>query len=160
MVHYSLAPLVAALRISMIACAGFANAAGLVTALTLGADGVLMGTRFMATQECPAHLGFKQWLAESAETDTIVTQRSIRTPSRNLKNGSVLEVRDMEGRGTTIEEMLPITSGPNSTKVYFEGDLEAGLVECGQVVGIINDIPTVIEIIDGIVSGARETIER
>ncbi len=124
------------------------------------ADGVLMGTRFMATQECPAHPKFKQWLVASTETDTLVTQRSIRAPSRNLKNGAALKVRDMEGRGATLEELLTVTSGQNSAKVYFEGDLEAGLAECGQVVGIINDIPTVKEVIDGIVSGAREIIEK
>ncbi len=151
---------VAALKIPVIAGGGFADAAGLVTALALGADGVLMGTRFMATQECPAHPKFKQWLVESTETDTLVTQRSIRAPSRNLKNAAALKVQEMEGRGATLEELLTVTSGQNSNKVYFEGDLEAGLAECGQVVGIINDVPTVKEVIDGIVSGAREIIEK
>lgn len=151
---------VASVKIPVIAGGGFADAAGLVTALALGADGVMMGTRFMATQECPAHPRFKQWLVDSSETDTLVTQRSIRAPSRNLRNGPALRVRDMEGQGTTLEELLPITSGQNSAKVYFDGDLEAGLVECGQVVGIIHDVPTVKEVIDGIVAGARDIIEK
>jgi NAD(P)H-dependent flavin oxidoreductase YrpB (nitropropane dioxygenase family) len=151
---------VAAVKIPVIAGGGFADAGGFVSALALGADGVLMGTRFMATRECPAHSKYKEWLLNSGETDTLITQRSIRAPSRNLRNGPALKVQEMESRGATLEELLTVTSGQNSSRVYFDGELEAGLVECGQVVGLIHDIPTVKEVIDGIITGAREIIEK
>ena len=151
---------VAAVKIPVIAGGGFADAGGFVAALALGADGVLMGTRFMATRECPAHPKYKEWLLNSRETDTLITQRSIRAPSRNLRNGPALKVQEMESRGATLEELLTVTSGQNSTRAYFDGELEAGLVECGQVVGLIHDIPTVKEVIDGIITGAREIIEK
>jgi NAD(P)H-dependent flavin oxidoreductase YrpB (nitropropane dioxygenase family) len=148
------------IRIPVIAGGGFADAAGFVAALALGADGVLMGTRFMATRECPAHPKFKEWLVKATETDVIVTQRSIRAPARNLRNGPAEKVLEMESKGATLEELLKYTSGQNSQKVYFEGDLEAGLAECGQVVGLIHDVPTVKEVIDGIVLGAEEIIKK
>ena len=151
---------VAAVKIPVIAGGGFADAGGFVSALALGADGVLMGTRFMATRECPAHPKYKEWLLNSRKTDTLITQRSIRAPSRNLRNGPALKVQEMESRGATLEELLTVTSGQNSTRAYFDGELEAGLVECGQVVGLIHDIPTVKEVIDGIITGAREIIEK
>ncbi|MBL7165200.1 MAG: nitronate monooxygenase [Dehalococcoidales bacterium] len=151
---------VAAVKIPVIAGGGFADAGGFVSALALGADGVLMGTRFMATRECPAHPKYKEWLLNSRETDTLITQRSIRAPSRNLRNGPALKVQEMESRGATLEELLTVTSGQNSTRAYFDGELEAGLVECGQVVGLIHDIPTVKEVIDGIITGACEIIEK
>jgi NAD(P)H-dependent flavin oxidoreductase YrpB (nitropropane dioxygenase family) len=148
------------IKIPVIAGGGFADAAGFVAALALGADGVLMGTRFMATKECPAHPKFKEWLVKASETDVIVTQRSIRAPSRNLKNGPAEKVLELESKGATLEELLKLTSGQNSLKVYFEGDLEAGLAECGQVVGLIHNIPTVKEVIDGIIQGAEEIIKK
>lgn len=148
------------IKIPVIAGGGFADAAGFVAALALGADGVLMGTRFMATKECPAHPKFKEWLVKASETDVIVTQRSIRAPSRNLRNGPAEKVLELENKGATLEELLKYTSGQNSLKVYFEGDLEAGLAECGQVVGLIHDIPTVKELLDRIIQGAKEIIKK
>jgi len=150
---------VEAVNIPVLAGGGIADAAGFVAALALGADGILMGTRFMATKECPAHPKYKEWLINANETDTLITQRSIRVPARNLKNQRALEVLEMEKKGATLEELLTITAGGNASKVYFEGDLEAGLAECGQVVGLIHDIPTVKEVIDGIISGAEKIIK-
>ncbi len=149
-----------AVKIPVVAGGGFADAQGFVAALAMGADGILMGTRFMATKECPAHPRFKEWLVRAKETDTLITQRSIRAPARNLRNEQALKVLEMESRGATLEELLTITSGENENRLYFEGDLEAGLAECGQVVGIINDIPTVKEVIDGIIEGAEEIINK
>lgn len=147
------------LKIPVIAGGGFADAQGFVAALALGADGVLMGTRFMATKECPAHPKFKEWLVNAKETDTLVTGRPIGNPARRLRNQLALKVSEMERKGATLEELLPFISGQNSRRVYFEGDLEAGLALGGQVVGIIHDIPSVKEVIDGIINGAQEIIK-
>ena len=149
-----------AVKIPVIAGGGFADAEGFVAALALGADGILMGTRFMATQECPAHPKFKEWLVSAKETDTFITQRSIRAPSRNLRNEPAVKVLEMEGQGATLEDLLAITRGENSQRVYFEGELDTGLAECGQVVGLVHDIPTVKEVIDGIIQGAEEIIKK
>jgi NADH:quinone reductase (non-electrogenic) len=148
------------LKIPVVTGGGFADAAGFVTALALGADGLLMGTRFMATKECPAHPKFKEWLLRSKEDDTIITQRSTKLPARSLKNGPSLKVLEMEQRGATLQELMPIISGENTRRVYFDGELEAGMAECGQIVGLINDIPTVKELIDGIIQGAEEIIKK
>jgi len=150
----------AQVKIPLVAGGGIADAAGFVAALALGADGILMGTRFMATQECPAHPKFKEWLLRATETDVVVTQRSIRAPSHDLLNGPVRKVLELEKRGATLQELLAVTGGQNAQKVYFEGDTEAGIAECGQVVGLIHDIPTVKEVIDGIVGGAEEIIKK
>jgi len=150
---------VEAVKIPVVAGGGFADAQGFVAALALGADGVLMGTRFMATKECPAHPRFKEWLIKARETDTLITQRSIRAPARNLRNEPAIKVREMENKGATLEELLAVIRGENAQRLYFEGDLDAGLAECGQVVGIIHDIPTVKEVIDGIIGGAEEIIK-
>lgn len=151
---------VEAVKIPIIAGGGFADAQGLVAALALGADGVLMGTRFMATKECPAHPRFKEWLISAKETDTLITQRSIRAPARTLRNELALTVLEMESKGATLEELLTLTRGQNERRLYFEGDLNAGLAECGQVVGLIHDIPTVKEVVDGIIQGAEEIIKK
>ena len=151
---------VEAVKIPVVAGGGFADAQGFVAALALGADGILMGTRFMATKECPAHPNFKEWLIRAKETDTFITQRSIRAPARNLRNEPALKVLEMENRGATLEELLTVTRGENAQRLYFEGDLEAGMAECGQVVGLINDIPTVKEVIGEIIEGAEEIIKK
>jgi nitronate monooxygenase len=149
----------AQVKIPLIAGGGIADAGGFVAALALGAEGVLMGTRFMATQECPVHPKFKEWLLRATETDVVVTQRSIRAPSRDLLNGPARKVLEMERKGATLQELLAVTGGQHAQKVYFEGDIEAGLAECGQVVGLIHDILTVKEVVDRLISGAEEIIK-
>jgi NADH:quinone reductase (non-electrogenic) len=148
------------LKIPVVAGGGFADAEGFVAALALGAEGVLMGTRFMATQECPAHPRFKDWLLRATERDILVTQRSIRMPSRALRNSAAMKVLELENKGATVEELIMYTCGVKSQKVYFDGDLEAGIAECGEVVGIIHDIPTCKELIDGIINGAEDIINK
>jgi len=143
-------------KIPIIAGGGIGDAAGFLAALALGADAVMMGTRFIATKECTAHLKFKEWLVRATENDVIVTQRSIKAPARSLINGPALKVRELESKGATLEELLKVTSGKLAECVYFDGDLEAGMAECGQVVGLIHDIPTCKELIDRIIKGAQD----
>ena len=148
-----------AVKIPVIAGGGFADAHGFVAALALGADGLLMGTRFIMTKESPAHPRFKEWLVRSKETDTFITQRSIGSMARTLRSELSLRVLEMERQGATLEELLTITSGENQRRAYIEGDIEGGLADAGQVVGLINDIPSVKEVIDGIIQGAEEIIK-
>ena len=146
---------VSALSVPVLAGGGIGDARGFVAALALGAEGVIMGTRFMATRECPAHPNFKEWLVAAKETDTVLVERSIRMTHRGLRNKVSDQVQEMEARGAPFEEFLPLIGGESKKELFLEGKLDAGIALAGQVVGIINDIPTVKELIEGIVSEAK-----
>jgi nitronate monooxygenase len=143
----------------IVAAGGFADGRGLVVALALGAEAVLMGTRFMATQECRGHPGWKEYLVKAAETDTLYLMKSINNPSRLAKNPLAEKVLEMEKRGATLEEMMPVISrqGP---AVVDTGKIDEGLVSLGQSVGLVHDVPTVKELVDRIVEEAQETRDR
>lgn len=149
-----------ALSVPVIGGGGVADARGFLAVLALGADGVIMGTRFMATKEAPPHDNYKQWLVTSNETDTMLVMRSIRNTSRVLKNPVAEQFLALEAKGATIEELGELMGGGRSEKVIKGGDLEAGMGMGGQCIGLIHDVPTAKEVIDGIIEGARETLER
>ena len=149
-----------AVDIPVIASGGFGDGRGLVAALALGADGVNMGTRFMATQECPIHPKVKEWLVRSTERDTMLVMRSLRNTERVLRNATAEKVVEMEKRNATLEEMASLLSGKRGLELYETGDLDRGLVACGQVVGLIRDIPTVKEVVDRIIKEAEDVISR
>ncbi len=148
------------LKIPVIAGGGFADGRGLVAALALGAEGVVMGTRFMASQECPLHPRIKELLLQTGETDTMMVERSIKNAARVIKTDFAQKVLAMEERGATLEELFPMLDGQRVKRVYESGDTNDSLIYCGQAVGLIGDIPTVKEIIDGIISEARLSMER
>lgn len=143
------------LKVPVIAGGGIVDGRGFVAALALGAEGVVIGTRFIATQECPAHLNFKEWMLRSRENETILVMRSIRNTHRVLKNKAAEKVMKMEARGTSVEELLSVIGGENYKKVFLEGSLDSGMASCGQAVGLISDIPTVKEVIDRIIAEAK-----
>ncbi len=146
--------------IPVVAAGGFCDGKGLVTALSLGADAILMGTRFMASKESPMHENFKRWLVQAQETDTIVVERSIRNPARIIKNESALMVANMEKEGATLEELLPIISGKVGREAYLSGDVNRGCIACGQVVGRIYEIKSIAEIINDIMTEAEQVLEK
>jgi NADH:quinone reductase (non-electrogenic) len=148
-----------AVSIPVVAAGGFADGRGLAAALALGADAVLMGTRFMATQQCRSHPGWKKHLLEASEGDTAYVMRSIGSPTRVAKNALTDKVLEMEAHGTTIEELLPIIGG-HSNAAFEQGDIEAGFSSMGQSVGMIHDVPTVKELIDRMLEEASEARER
>ena len=147
------------IKLPLVAGGGFADGRGLVAALALGADGVLMGTRFMATKECRGQDAFKEWMVHASETDTVYCMKSIMNPSRLAKNSVVEKVVDLEKKGATLEEMLPLISrqGP---AIVDTGNMEDGLVSMGQSVGLVHDVPTCQELIDRVVEEALEVQER
>ncbi len=147
-----------AVKIPVIASGGFGDARGFVAALALGAEGINMGTRFVATQEAPVHPRVKEWLVRSSEHDTMLVQRSLRNSHRVLRNDVAEKVAEMEKQGATLEELIPWITGQRGTKLLETGELDEGLQACGQVVGLIHDIPTVKEIMDRIVKGASDII--
>ncbi|BCJ86693.1 NAD(P)H-dependent flavin oxidoreductase [Effusibacillus dendaii] len=148
-------------KIPVIAGGGFADGRGLLAALALGAEGIIMGTRFMATKEAPIHPDVKRWMVESDENSTIVIQRAIGSASRVALNNVSRKVDELEKEGATLQELLPYISGQRSKKVYNEGDVnDGGIWSCGQSVGLIHDVPSVKQLIDGIVQEAQQALQR
>jgi len=155
-----LVPLCAdAVSIPVVAGGGFADGRGLAAALALGADAVLMGTRFMATQECRGHAAWKEYMVKATESDTAYLMRSVGNPIRVARNALTDKVLEMEARGTTIQELLPVIGGrPNIA--FEEGQVEGGFVSVGQAMGLISDIPTVQELFDRMIEQATEARQR
>jgi len=149
-----------AVSVPLIAAGGFADGRGLVAALALGAEAVLMGTRFMATRESPLHATVKEWLTRCSERETLLVLRSLRNTARVLQNTVAQKVTEMEQQGARLEELAPLISGRGEKEVFETGELEKGLVHCGQSVGLIRDIPTVKELIDRIAAEAEEITRR
>lgn len=141
-----------ALKIPVVAAGGIADARGLVAALALGAEGVMMGTRFVVTQECIANPKIKEWFVQLTEADTMIIQRSIRFLNRVAKTDYTQKIREMEEKGAKPEEIISLTRG--SGNAYRTGDTTAAIVTVGQSVGLVHDIPTVKELIDRLVSEA------
>jgi nitronate monooxygenase len=148
-----------AVDIPVVAAGGFADGRGLVAALALGAEAVLMGTRFMATQECRGHPAWKEWLVNASETDTAYVMKSIKNPSRVVKNAVAAKVMEMETRGATLEELLPVIAGQGGA-VFDDGEIDSQLASAGQAMGLIHDVPTVKELIDRMVEEAAQSRER
>ncbi|GAB6274953.1 MAG: nitronate monooxygenase family protein [Peptococcaceae bacterium] len=147
-------------NVPVIAGGGIADARGFVAALALGAEGVVIGTRFMATQESPVHPKFKEWMLRAQENETVLVERSIRNTHRALKNKAGEELLALEAKGATFEELLSLIKGENYRRVMLDGDLDAGMAYCGQTVGLTNNIPTVREFIEGIITGAQVICKR
>lgn len=147
-------------KVPVLAGGGVADGRGLVAALALGAEGIVMGTRFMATKECPIHPNYKEWLLKATERDTTLVMRSLQNTHRALKSKVTEELLKMEARGASLEEMLPIIGNEASKRIAFEGDFDAGQALAGEVVGLIHDIPTIKELIDRIIGEARVITQR
>ena len=151
------------LKIPFVASGGMANARSLVSALAFGADGMNMGTRFIATKEAPVHQNVKQRLVEASELDTRLVMRSLRNTERVLINGAVEKIMDIEGShgnegdpNELLQQIRPLVAG--SERVLRDGDLEAAAWSCGMVAGLIHDIPTCKELIDKIMQEAEDII--
>jgi nitronate monooxygenase len=147
-----------AINIPIIASGGFADARGLVAALALGADAMNMGTRFVATQEAPAHDNVKQWYVDASETDTMYVMRSLRNTERVLRNPIAEKVVELESKGADIAELAPLVSGQKGLQVLKDGDIDVGMMTAGQSVGLVRDVPTVKELIDTIIGEAQEIV--
>jgi NAD(P)H-dependent flavin oxidoreductase YrpB (nitropropane dioxygenase family) len=142
-------------KIPVVASGGIMDGRGLMAALALGAEGIEMGTRFVAVQECRASQAYKDLLLKAKENETVIMERSIGRPARVLNTGGAQRVLQMEQQGATLEELLPYISGKVNVKAALEGDLDAGFVYAGQGVGLIQDIPTVRELFDRMLREAR-----
>ncbi len=156
----TLVPQVAdAVSIPVIAAGGIADARGVVAALALGAEGVQMGTRFVATRECAAHQNFKDAIVKAGDTDTVITGRKL-GPTRILKNELAAKLLEMEAAGASVEELLALIGSGRSRTGQYEGDLTKGEAYCGSIAGMIKEIKSVVEIIQSIVDNYDKVLAR
>lgn len=149
-----------AVIIPVLAGGGIADGRGLAAMLALGAEGVVMGTRFMATHEAIIHDNGKEWMKQARESDTALIQKSIGSPARVAKNAVALQVLEAGQRGATLEEQLPLISGARAASVYTDGDVDGGIWSCGQSIGLIHSVPTVKEWMEEIVTQAQAAASR
>jgi nitronate monooxygenase len=148
------------LKIPFLASGGMADARSLVAALAMGAAGMNMGTRFIATKEAPVHNNVKNAIVAASELDTTLVMRALRNTERVLKNKGVerlLEIEREKGSELKIEDIYEQVAGIYP-KVMINGEMDAGAFSCGMVVGLIKDIPTVKELIDRIMADAEHLI--
>ncbi len=158
---FILVPLVAdAMKIPVLAGGGVGDARGFVAALVLGAEGVLMGTRFIATKECIAHPNIKEAIIKASETDTTLVQYSDQVQERVFRNKIAETVQAMEKKGASWEEKREFITGERSRKAFLEGDIDFGMLPLGQVIGAIREVVSVKELIDSIIQGAIEIRKR
>jgi NADH:quinone reductase (non-electrogenic) len=151
-----------AVSIPVVASGGFADGRGLVGALGLGADGINMGTRFMATKEAPVHDNVKQAMVQNDELSTKLIMRTLRNTERTLSNTVVEKIIAIENekRGnTTIEDLVPMVSGLGGKEMLEKGNMEAGILSAGQSMGLIQDIPSCQELLDRIMDQAETIIK-
>ena len=150
------------LTIPFVASGGMADARSLVAALAMGAAGMNMGTRFIATKEAPVHANVKRAVVEATELDTVLVMRALRNTERVLKNRGVdrlLEIEREKGGTLNVDDIHDQVAGVYP-KVMVNGEMDAGAWSCGMVVGLIHDIPTVKELIDRIMTEAEQIIRR
>ena len=147
------------IKIPMIASGGFGDGRGLVAALALGAEGINMGTRFMATRESPIHQQIKERIVANDERETELIFRTMRNTSRVAKNAISTKVVAMEKEGATFEQVRELVAGARGKMVYATGDADEGIWSAGQVQGLIHDIPTCAELVSRIVRDAEAIIQ-
>jgi nitronate monooxygenase len=143
-----------------VASGGMADGRSLVAALALGAEGINMGTRFIATQEAPVHQNVKDAIVAASELDTRLVMRPLRNTERVLRNAAVdrlLEKEKTLGANLKFEDIIDEVAGVYP-KIMLDGAMDAGAWSCGMVAGLIHDIPTVKELIDRIMAEAEAII--
>jgi nitronate monooxygenase len=149
------------LSIPFVSSGGMADGRSLVASLALGADGMNMGTRFIATKEAPVHENVKLRLVEADELQTRLVMRPLRNTERVLVNAAtekVLEIEREKGTDLSIEDIRHLVAGTQGRKVLQDGEMDAGVWSCGMVAGLIHDIPTCKELVDRIMAEAERII--
>ncbi|MDV8000026.1 nitronate monooxygenase family protein [Rhodococcus sp. IEGM 1408] len=146
------------LTIPILASGGIADARGLVAALALGADGANMGTRFMCTAESPVADQVKRQIVANSELDTTLIFRTLHNTARVAANAISAEVVEREAAGAEFADIQHLVAGARGRKVFEDGDLDAGIWSAGQCQGLIDDIPTVAELVDRMMAEAEAII--
>lgn len=147
--------------IPVLASGGIGDGRGLLAAFALGAEGIEMGTRFIATQECVhANETYKQEILSAKETDTVVIKRTLGSPGRVLKSQYALGIIEREQEGATYEDLKEVISGKANTRYIYDGNETEGFGWAGQVIGLIDQIPTVQDLFDEMILTAEKGLSR
>lgn len=152
--------IVKSVKVPVIAAGGIGDGKGLAAALMLGASGVQIGTRLIATQDAPFHDQYKNSLVNASDTETTIIGRSFGQLRRILKTPYSTKLDELEQSGLTLEQYRELTSEVNHVKGAIEGDLENGFINSGQIAGLINHIPTVEELFKSMMNEAFNQIEQ
>ncbi|MER3374148.1 MAG: nitronate monooxygenase [Allomuricauda sp.] len=139
------------INIPLIAAGGIATGRAMLAAMVLGADGVQVGSRFVASPEASSHEHFKQWVVKAQEGDTHLTLKEL-APVRLLKNKFYHDVQEAYAKGATVEELKTLLGRARAKKGMFEGDMDEGELEIGQVSGLIHDIKPAAEIVQNLIT--------
>tara|TARA_R110002072_G_scaffold16233_3_gene63958 strand:- start:160337 stop:161287 length:951 start_codon:yes stop_codon:yes gene_type:complete len=143
------------IEVPLIAAGGIADGKGMLAAMVLGADGVQVGSRFVASEESSAHRAFKKMVVDAQEGDTLLTLKEL-APVRMLKNKFFDEVMDLYTKNPTKEQLVELLGRARAKRGMFEGDLEDGELEIGQIAGLIHDIKPAAQIVMGMVREYEE----
>ncbi len=146
-------------NIPIISAGGIATGEGIAAALALGADGVQIGTRFAVTKESSAHENYKKALINAKDTDTMLYLKSI-IPVRLVKNSLTMKIEELEKRCADVEEFKKVLGESPAKRAIFDGDIDNGEIEAGQISGLIEDIPTVSEVFERLIKEYKDTLNR
>ena len=150
-----------ALNIPVIGGGGISDGRGLLAVLSLGAGAGLIGTRLLATQECPIHDDMKQAFINAKETDTVLVMKTLNATHRVWNNGAAQKILELEAmENTPAGQIFSLGAGAKAKKMYKYGELDMGMVSCGQGVGLAHDIPTVKELFDRIMKEAEDLVNK
>jgi NAD(P)H-dependent flavin oxidoreductase YrpB (nitropropane dioxygenase family) len=147
-------------KVPVIGGGGVSDGRGFLALMALGAQGVIMGTRMLTTREAPVHENLKRALVEATELDTMLVMRSIGATHRVWANAAAKKCAELEENKADLTQLLQVVSGERAKQLYVQGDLDAGIVSCGQGIGLVNDIPTVKEVLDRIIEEATRAAKR
>ena len=154
----TLIPMVKAeIDLPLIAAGGIATGGAMLAAIALGADGVQVGSRFVASNEASSHPSFKQEVVRAAEGSTVLTLKEI-TPVRMLKNSFFQKINSLYQKGTDVEELKLVLGKGRAKRGMFEGDLEEGELEIGQISGLINDILPAAQIVKNLIDEYNQSL--
>lgn len=148
--------MVESVKIPVITTGGIADGRGLAAALSLGAEAVFMGTRFIATKECQIHENFWNELISRQEQDTTLIGKSINMQGRALKNQTVSTILELEAEGGGLKDLAPLISGQRMKVAYENGDVNYAAFMVGQTIGLIKDVVTCKELLDRMVAEAEQ----
>jgi len=148
---------VSSVKFPVIAAGGIATGRQMLAAMVMGAEGVQMGSRFVASEEASSHINFKNAVISSNEGDTILTLKQL-TPVRLIKNNFYKQVQEAENKGASVEELKAILGRARAKKGMFEGQLEEGELEIGQVGANVRDILPAAKIVDEVWQGFKEAL--
>jgi len=146
--------------VPVMAAGGIADGRGLAAALAMGAEGVVMGTRFAASAECPMHQNFKDLLLESQENQTVLIQKSIHNMARVLDTEAAQKCLNMEAQGATLQELMSVIAGKITKRCYETGDTANSIFAVGPAVGLIHEVKPVKDIMEEMMAEAETTLKR